>query len=185
MTSEAVLREFSGIVCERLIKYGHSAISGLGTLKVELIPSTCESMEAEHFVLHPPQKKIILLAPPSVATDLSLISGLASNLGISHEDATEIIKVLINEILSQIPVHISGLGSFSRSSDKLVFNMDPELTTRIAGEYSGLGSVEIHKGNQTSPILRQKKRSKRIPLLLGAGLILIVGYLILDGVWGI
>ena len=152
MTSQDIFKKFTALVRERLIKYGHVKISGIGTLRVESAPSASDPVDHRTFVLHPPEKKIVLDASSSSTTDLSLISELASNLRISHEEAAEITRLFSNEILEQIPVTIPEIGSITRSEDSLDFWADPELTAHISGAETNIPPLEIRKTTLAQPV---------------------------------
>ena len=157
MTSKVALKEFTAIARERLIKYGHLTISGIGTLKIESVSSTSETVNDKKFVLHPPKKQIVLDTSLS-ATDASLVSELASNLGIPHEEADEVVHLLSKEILEQVPVAIPDLGVITRSENKLGFSADPELIALIHGAHAEMDSIEI---NQPIPIQPAKPHGRR------------------------
>ncbi|MCY4205955.1 MAG: SPOR domain-containing protein [Bacteroidetes bacterium] len=157
MTSQEALKELTAIIRDRLVRYNHLTISGIGTLVVESIPSISDPIHDQAFVLHPPKKRIVLEENTSAVTDLSLISGLSSNLNLSHEEAASVIDLLIKEMMVQVPVEVPGLGTFTRSEEQLQFIPDPELILSVSGSYHGMDSIEVLQSPSSQVIEPRKK----------------------------
>ncbi len=182
MTSEVALREFTTIIRERLLKYGQLSVSGLGTLKIESIPSMSERPNDNQFILHPPKRYISLDESSSVTTDLSLVSEFASNQGISHEDASSIIDLLVSEIIAQAPIEIPTLGVISRTEDKLHISADPELATLISGTFADMDSLEILPDSSGSPAKGQRRVAQVAMVVLIVGALAVGGYFLTNWV---
>ncbi len=180
MNSKSVLREVTVILREILFQNNQLTISGLGTLKVESVPSESERVDRQMFILHPPRKRVVLEGDPSQTTDESLISGLASNLGASHEEAAAIIGLLIGEILAQMPVHIPEIGILKQSDGKLEFSSDPELEAFLVGAHANLDSLEVKKGISTKPVTSRRKFGWTIAIPVVIGAVLGGGYFVIQ-----
>ena len=179
MISKAILREFISVIHEVLPAQDRLMVRGLGTFKIESIPSVCEQVNSRKFVVNPPSKRIVLEHTSAEKTDSSLVEALASRLGIPHEESEVVIHLLSKEIVKQIPTNIPGLGAITQSEDEVCFTADPELLALIAGRYGSMSPVEI-----TQSIAPQKKSQKNSRKYFWAFLALCIvaigGYLILD-----
>ncbi|MCY4172361.1 MAG: SPOR domain-containing protein [Bacteroidetes bacterium] len=191
MESQKVVFELVTIIRERLARYSQVAISELGIFKVISKPSESKSLNADKFSVHPPKKEIVLESNPSTPTDTTLISGLASTLGISHEASEKTITIFSKEILSQLPVTIPELGTFKKSNDQLQFTADTKLNNHIVGIYSELTPVEIDKTTVPAQNIKRtsfpttEQRSPWAAILIPMVVILaIVGYFLLQGITG-
>ena len=179
MNSKSVLREVTVVIRETLFQNNQLTISGLGTLKVESVPSKNERVDEQKFILHPPRKRVVLEGDPSLTTDEPLISGLASNLGASHKEAAAVIGLLIKEILAQMPVHIPEIGILKQSDEKLEFSSDPELEAFLAGAHANLDSLEVTKEMPMESVKHHRKFgwTIAIPVVIGA---VIGGYFVIQ-----
>ena len=178
MTSEKALTEFTAIVRELLLQHNRADISGLGTLKVESIPSAHELLDDGKFVVHPTSRRILFEENPAIESSPSLIPSLAAKLGVADERASEILNLLVTEILSQVPVLISELGTFTRSGDGLQFTADPELAAAVSGIYAGLSSITVEDKIAPQPI----RRRQRWPWAAAAMVVVAAGiYLVMQG----
>lgn len=162
MNSKSVLREVTVVIRETLLQDNQLTISGLGTLKVESVASEHKRVNEQKFILDPPRKRVVLEGDPSLTTDESLISELASNLGASHEEAAAVIDLLVREILTQMPVHIPEIGILKQSDGKLEFSSDPELEAFLAGAHANLNSLEVKKEIPAEPVKYRRKFNWRI-----------------------
>ena len=157
MTSEKVLTKLAAIVRELLLQHDRVDILGLGTLKIESTPSVREPLDGGKFMVHPPSRRVSFEENPSTESSPILILSLAANLGISDTKASEVLDLLVTEILSQIPVYIPKLGTLSRSDDGLQFTTDPELAAVVSGIYAGLSSVTVGDTIIPQPIERRQR----------------------------
>ncbi len=172
MNSKSVLRHIVLGIREILLRNNQLTLSGLGTLIVESIPSKHKRISDEKFLLHPPKKRVALEGEPPLTTDEFLISELASNLGVSQEDANAAIDLFVKEIQDQIPIYIPELGIFKQLDGKLEFQSDPELEAFLTGAISNLSPLEIKKS--PSPITTKHQR-KFSPVIIAIPAIIAVG----------
>lgn len=156
LSSKSILNEATLIIRDKLLKDSKLTISGLGTLNVESIPSASESQGKSKYIVHPPRKRVLLEGDPSLPTDPSFVSDLASKLQKSTEETTAILHLLIEEILSQTPVHLPEIGIISRNKNKLEFAPSPELERFLAGPYGKMISLEIKKEQSPPPVQRPR-----------------------------
>ncbi|MDE2828161.1 MAG: SPOR domain-containing protein [Bacteroidota bacterium] len=178
MTSEKVLIEITAIVREQLLQHDRVDIPGLGSLKIEFIPSVHELLEDGKFVVHPTSRRISFKENPAIESSPSLIPSLAAKLGVADEGASEVLNLLVTEILSQLPVRIPELGTFTRSDDGLQFAADPELAAVVSGTYAGLSSITVGEEIAPQPI----QRRQRWPWAAAAMIVVAAGiYLITQG----
>ena len=178
MASEKVLTRFTATVRELLLEHGRADISGLGTLKVESIPSAHELLDDGEFVVHPTSRRISFEENPAIESSPSLIPSLAAKLGVADELASGVLPLLVTEILSQVPVRIPELGTFARSDDGLQFTSDPELAAVVSGTYAGLSSITV--GDKVAP--QPIPRRQRWPWAVAAMVVVAAGiYLITQG----
>ena len=178
MTSEKVLTEFTAIVRELLLEHDRADISGLGSLKVELISSAHELLDDGKFVMHPTSRRITFEENPAIETSPSLIPSLAAKLGVADGGASEVLNLLVTEILSQVPVRIPDLGTLTRSDDGLQFTADPELAAVVSGTYAGLSSITV--GDKVAP--QPIQRRQRWPWAVATMVVVAAGiYLITQG----
>ncbi|MCY3487659.1 MAG: SPOR domain-containing protein [Bacteroidetes bacterium] len=180
MKSKSVLREVTVVIRETLLQNNQLTISGLGTLKVKSVPSEHERLSEQKFMLRPPRKRVVLEGDPSLTTDESLISGLASNLGASHEEVAAVINLLIKEILAQMPVHIPEIGILKQSDGKLEFSPDPELEAFLAGAHANLNSLEIKKERPSTSVRHRRKFNWRIAIPIIVVIAAIGGYFVIQ-----
>ena len=157
MTSEKVLTEFTAIVRELLLQHDRADISGLGTLKVESTPSAHELLDDGKFVVHPTSRRISFEENPVIESSPTLVPSLAAKLGVADEKASEVLTVLVTEVLSQVPVRIPGLGTLTRLDDGLQFTTDPELAAIVSGIYAGLSSITVGGKIAPQPVQRRQK----------------------------
>jgi hypothetical protein len=157
VTSEKVLTEFTAIVRELLLQHDRAEIPGLGTLKIESTPSAHEPLDNGTFMVHPTNRRISFEENPATESSPTLIPSLTAKLGIADTKASEILDLLVTEILSQIPVCIPGLGTFTRSDDGLQFTTDPELAAVVSGIYAGLSSITVEDKIAPQPIERRQR----------------------------
>ncbi len=157
MTSEKVLIEFAAIVRELLLQHDRADISGLGTLKIESTPSMHEPLDDGKFMVHPTSRRISFEENPATESSPTLIPSLTAKLGIADTKASEVLDLLVAEILSQVPVCIPGLGTFTRSDDGLQFTTDPELAAVVSGIYAGLSSITVEDKIAPQPVQRRQK----------------------------
>lgn len=157
MNSEKVLTEFTAIVRELLLQHDRADIPGLGTLKIESIPSVHEHLDDGKFVVHPTSRRISFEENPATESSSTLIPSLTAKLGVADERASEVLNILVTEIFSQVPVHIPELGTFTRSDDDLQFTADPELAAVVSGIYAGLSSITIEDKIAPQPIQRRQR----------------------------
>ena len=157
MTSEKVLTEFTAIVRELLLQHDRADIPGLGTLKVESIPSAHELLDDGKFVVHPTNRRISFEENAATEPSPTLIPSLAAKLGVADDGASEILNLLITEIISQVPVHISEIGTFTRPDESLHFTADPELAAAVSGIYSGLSSITVEDKIAPQPVRRRQR----------------------------
>ena len=108
-------------------------------------------------MVYPPSRRVSFEENPSTESSPILILSLAANLGISDTKASEVLDLLVTEILSQIPVYIPKLGTLSRSDDGLQFTTDPELAAVVSGIYAGLSSVTVGDTIIPQPIERRQR----------------------------
>ena len=178
MTSEKVLTEFAAIVRELLLQHDRAGIPGLGTLKVESTPSTHELLDDGKFVVHPTSRRISFEENPAAESSPSLIPSLTAKLGVADEGASQVLSLLVTEILSQVPVRIPELGTFTRSDDGLQFTADPELVAGVSGIYAGLSSITVEDKIAPQPV----QRRQRWPWAAAAMVVVAAGvYLITQG----
>lgn len=178
MTSEKVLTEFTAIVCELLLQHDRADISGLGTLKVESIPSAHELLDDGKFVVHPTSRRILFEENPAMESSPTLVPSLAAKLGVADERASEVLTLLVTEILSQVPVRIPELGTFTRSDDDLRFTANPDLAAGVSGIYTGLSSITVEHEIAPQPV----QRRQRWPWAAAAMVVVAAGiYLISQG----
>lgn len=157
MTSEKVLIEFTAIVRELLLQHDRADISGLGTLKIESTPSMHEPLDDGKFMVHPTSRRISFEENPATESSPTLIPSLTAKLGIADTQASEVLDLLVAEILSQVPVCIPGLGTFTRSGDGLQFTTDPELAAVVSGIYAGLSSITVEDKIAPQPVQRRQR----------------------------
>ena len=178
MTSEKVLTEFTAIVRELILQRDRADIPGLGTLKVESIPSAHELLDDGKFVVHPTNRRILFEENPAIESSPALIPSLAAKLGVADEGASEVLTLLVTEILSQVPVSIPELGTFTRSDDGLQFTANPELAAVVSGTYAGLSSITV--GDKIAP--QPVQRRQRWPWAAAAMVVVVAGvYFITQG----
>ena len=178
MTSEKVLTEFTAIVRELLLQNNRADISGLGTLIIESIPSSHQLLDDGKFVVHPTSRRISFEENPTIESSPSLIPSLAAKLGVADEGASEVLNLLVTEILSQVPVRIPEVGTFTRSDDGLQFTADPGLAAAVSGIYTGLASVTVGDRIALQPI----RRRPRWPWAAAAMVVVAAGiYLLTQG----
>ena len=179
MTSEKVLTEFAAIVRELLLQHDRAGIPGLGTLKVESTPSTHELLDDGKFVVHPTSRRISFEENPAAESSPSLIPSLTAKLGVADDRVSEVLNLLVTEILSQVPVRIPELGTFTRSDDGLQFVADPVLAAAVSGVYAGLSSISI--GEKIAP--QPTERRQRWPWAAAAMIVVAAGvYLFTQGI---
>ncbi len=191
MDSEKILIELLTIVRERLSRYGQVAISELGIFKVISQPSSSELLSEDKFLVHPPKKNIVLESNPLTPTDTTLISGLASSLGISHESSKKTIDIFLQELLSQLPVTIPDFGMFKQSNNELQFTADPKLIDHVVGIYAKMTPIKIEKSTMPShmdkntSIITSKERTPWPAIFIPLALIIaIVGYFFVRSIIG-
>lgn len=178
MTSEKVLTEFTAIVRELLLQHDRADIPGLGSLKIESTPSMHEPLDDGKFMVHPTSRRISFEENPATESSPTLIPSLTAKLGIADTKASEVLDLIIAEILSQVPVSVPGLGTFIRADDGLQFSTDPELATAISGIYTGLSPITVEDKLALQPI----KRRQRWPWAAAAMVVVAAGiYLITRG----
>lgn len=157
MTSEKVLTEFTAIVRELLLQHDRADIPGLGTLKIESTPSVHELLDDGKFMMHPTSRRISFEENPTIESSPTLIPSLTAKLGIADTKASEVLDLLVTEILSQVPVSIPELGTFTRTDDGLKFTTDPELAAAVSGIYTGLSSITVEDRIAPQPIERRQR----------------------------
>ena len=157
MTSEKVLTEFTAVVRELLLQYDRADILGLGTLKVESIPSAHELLDDGKFVVHPTNRRILFEENPAIESSPTLVPSLAAKLGVADERASEVLTLLVTEILSQVPVRIPELGTLTRPDDGLQFIADPEFAAIVSGIYAGLSSITVGDKIAPQPVQRRQR----------------------------
>lgn len=157
MTSEKVLIEFTAIVRELLLQHNRADIPSLGTLKIESTPSMHEPVDDGKFMVHPTSRRISFEENAATESSPSLIPSLTAKLGIADTKASEVLDLLVAEILSQVPVCIPGLGTFTRSDDGLQFTTDPELAAVVSGIYAGLSSITVEDKIAPQPVQRRHR----------------------------
>ena len=157
MTSEKVLTEFTAIVRELLLQHDRADISGLGTLKIESVLSAHELLDDGKFVVHPTSRRISFEENPAIESSPTLVPSLAAKLGVAAERASEVLTLLVTEILSQVPVRIPELGTFTRSDDGLQFTADPELAAVVSGIYAGLSPITVGDKIAPQPVRRRQR----------------------------
>lgn len=157
MTSEKVLTEFTAIVRDLLLQHGRADIPGLGTLVIESVPSSHEPLDDGKFMVHPTNRRISFEENPATESSPTLIPSLMDKLGIADTKASKILDLLVSEFLSQVPVCIPELGTFTRSGDGLQFTADPELASVVSGIYAGLSSIPVEDKIAPQPVRRRQK----------------------------
>lgn len=157
MTSEKVLTEFTAIVRELLLQHDRADIPGLGTLKIESTPSVHELLDDGKFMMHPTSRRISFEENPTIESSPTLIQSLAAKLELADTKASEVLDLLVTEILSQVPICIPELGTFTRSDDGLEFTTDPELAAVVSGIYTGLSSITVEDRIAPQPIERRQR----------------------------
>jgi len=177
VTSNEALKELNRAIRERLLRHGHLTLSGIGTFRVESITSRSDPLDDQTFILHPPKKRIVLQESSATTTDPSLISELASNLGISPEESAAVIDLLTQEMVAQVPVEIPEFGIFTRSEGQLQFSADPKLLLSIPESYAGMDSIEIAKLSPT-PATRKPFNKKLVWIIVALNITIAVG------IWG-
>lgn len=178
MTTEKVLTEFTEIVRELLLQHNRVDIPGLGSLTIESIPSAHELLDEGKFVVHPTSRRVSFEENPATESSQSLIPSLATKLGVADDRASEVLTLLVTEILSQVPVRIPELGTFKRSDDGLRFTADPELVAAVSGIYAGLSSITVEDKIAPQPV----QRRQRWPWAAAAMVVVAAGvYLITQG----
>jgi len=157
VTSEKVLTEFTAIVRELLLQHDRADIPGLGTLKVESVLSVHELLDDGKFVVHPTSRRISFEENPAIESSPTLVPSLAAKLGVADERASEVLTLLVTEILSQVPVRIPELGTFTRSDNGLRFTANPDLAAAVSGIYTGLSSITVEHEIEPQPVQRRQR----------------------------
>ncbi|MXY08046.1 MAG: SPOR domain-containing protein [Rhodothermaceae bacterium] len=114
-------------------------------------------MDDGKFVVHPTSRRISFEENPAIESSPSLIPSLTAKLGVADEGASEVLNLLVAEILSKVPVRIPELGTFTRSDDGLQFTADPELAAAISGIYAGLSSITVEDKTVHLPFQRRQR----------------------------
>lgn len=128
--------------------------------------------------MHPTSRRISFEENPAIESSPSLIPSLATKLGVADERASKVLTLLLTEILSQVPVRIPELGTFTRSGDGLQFTADPELAAVVSGTYAGLSSITV--ADKITP--KTVQRRQRWPWAAAAMVVVAAGvYFITQG----